>query len=250
MFVHPGLLDPEKRLVSGHRGMKAVYPENTLFSFEKAIALGVDSLEMDVNVSRDGELIVMHDLTLDRTTDGHGPIREHTLREIKCLDAGSRLSPEFAGLQVPTFEEFCELMAKHPDVLLNVEIKDKTEECVDKVVKALERYALLARCVFTCFDADILKYFHIKYDLPTQGFIGAVMQHYEPGLSGTLSHMTAVGIEMKLLTPERVADYLDMGILPWAYCPDDEKSAAYARYCGAWLVTSNNPEPALRVYRG
>lgn len=249
MNIHPRLLDKGARLVAGHRGMKALYPENTLLSFEKAIALGVDMLEMDINVTRDGELIVMHDLTVDRTTNGTGAIRSLTLSEIKALDAGAHLDPRFAGLAVPTFDEFCQLMTQHREILLNVEIKDKTEECVDKTIAMLDRYGLLPVCVFTCFDADIIKYIHRKHDLPTQGFPGFVMQHFEPGLGGTFACMTAVGLEMSRLTPERVVDYEEMGILPWAYCPDDDRGAAHARYCDAWLVTSNNPEPCLRLFK-
>lgn len=247
--LHPRYLQKEARLVCGHRGMKNIYPENTILSFQKAIDLGVDSLEMDINVTADGELIVMHDYTVDRTTNGTGLIRNLTLAEIKALDAGSHLAPEFAGLPVPTFDEFCQLMAQNRNVLLNVEIKDKTEECVDKTVAMLAKYGLIESCIFTCFDANILKYFHLKYDLPTQGFSGFVMQNFEPGLSGTFAHMTAVGLEMRRLTPERVVDFAEMGILPWGYCPDDELAAAYCRYCDVWLVTSNNPEPCLRIFR-
>lgn len=250
MTIHKRLLDKEARIVAGHRGMKSLYPENTILSFEKAIELGVDMLEMDINVTRDGELIVMHDLTVDRTTDGSGAARALTLRQIKQLDAGSHLSPAFKGLPVPSMDEFCQLMANHREILLNVEIKDKTEECVDKTVAMLGRYGLVEGCVFTCFDADILRYLHQRHELPTQGFPGFRMQHFQPGLAGTFACMTAVGIDMQSLTPERVADYEEMGILPWAYCPDDARAAAYARYCGAWLVTSNNPAPCLTFFQG
>lgn len=249
MRIHPRLLDKNARLVVGHRGMKSLYPENTLLSFEKAIALGVDGLEMDVHVCRDGSLVVMHDATVDRTTNGTGRVRDLTLSELKALDAGSHLGEQFAGLAVPTFDEFCQLAARHREVLLNVEIKDKTEECVDKAVAMLGAYGLVESCVFTCFDANVLKYIHLRHGLPTQGFSGFVMQNFQPGLHGTFSHMAAIGMEMSRLTPERAVDFEEMGILPWGYCPDDERTAAYCRYCGVWLVTSNNPEPCLRVFR-
>ncbi|MGI6726509.1 MAG: glycerophosphodiester phosphodiesterase family protein [Christensenellales bacterium] len=249
-MIHPRLLDKNARLVAGHRGMMAVYPENTLLSFEKAIDFGVDMLELDINVSSDGQLVIIHDLTVDRTTNGTGAVRSLNLPELKRLDAGIRKSEEFRGQAIPTLEEFCQLMVAHPQVLLNVEIKDRTEECVDKTISMLAKYNLIPLCVFACFDADIVKYISRKHHLPTQGFPGFKMQHFEPGLNGTFSHMTAVGIEMSLLTPERVVDYEEMGILPWAYCPDTEKSAAYARYCGAWLVTANNPGPAMAIFRG
>lgn len=250
MYIHPKLLDKNSRIVAGHRGIKTHYPENTLLSFEKAIQMGVDMLEMDLNVTRDGEIVVIHDLTVDRTTNGSGAVRDLSLKQIKELDAGSSLSDAFLGLEVPTFDEFCQLMSEHRQVLLNVEIKDYTEECVDKSLKILERYNLIPNCVFTSFDAKILKLIYQKHDLPTQGFMGFKLKNFEPGLKGTLSYMTAVGLEMSLLTPERVQDYEQMGILPWAYCPDDEGKAAYARYCDAWLVTCNDPEPAMRLFKG
>lgn len=250
MNIHPLLLEKDRRLVAGHRGIKNVYPENTLLSFEKAIEIGVDMLEFDVHITRDGVPVIMHDLTVDRTCDGTGRICDLTLSEIKKLDAGIRFSAEYAGLRVPTLEEFCGLMAAHRDILLNVEIKDKTEECVDMTIAMLAKHNLVGKCVFCCFDANIIRYVHTAHDLPTQGFPGFCMQNFVPGLHGTLSHMTAVGLEMGRLTPERVVDYEEMGILPWAYCPDDDRAAAYARYCGARLVTSNNPEPCLRVFRG
>ena len=249
MNIHPILLDKNRRIVAGHRGMMAVYPENTLLSFEQAIALGVDMLEMDINVSRDGELIVMHDLSVDRTTDGSGLIRDLSLKEIKALDAGIKIAPEYRGQRAPTLHEFCQLMVQHPTVLLNVEIKDRTEECVDKTVKLMDGYGLLPVCVFTCFDADILRLLHEKHGLPTQGFPGFKMSRFQPGLQGSLSHMSAVGIEMGVLTPERVQDYEEMGILPWAYCPDTERAVAHALYCGARLVTCNDPRPALKLFR-
>lgn len=127
-------------------------------------------LEMDLNVSKDGELVVMHDLIVDRTTDGTGAIRSLTLNELKRLNAGVKMAPEFTGLQIPTFDEFCQLVGQHPHLLLNVEIKDKTEECTKKAIRTLNRYNLIPMCVFTCFDADILRLIYQKYDLPTQGF--------------------------------------------------------------------------------
>src|SRR5438105_2353760 len=84
--------------VVGHRGAMGYCPENTMASFERALALGADWIELDVHLSRDGELIVIHDETLDRTTNGHGLVRDHTLAELKQLDAGD-------GQQIPTLDE-------------------------------------------------------------------------------------------------------------------------------------------------
>jgi glycerophosphoryl diester phosphodiesterase len=102
-------------LVGGHRGNPAEQPENTLASFRSAIELGVDMIECDVHLSSDGELIVIHDHTLERTTDGSGLVRQHTLAELRELDAGG-------GERLPVLAEVCE-MAREGGVGLCVEIK-------------------------------------------------------------------------------------------------------------------------------
>ena len=90
-------------LVGGHRGNPAEHPENTLASFQSAIELGVDLIECDVHLSGDGALVVIHDHTLERTTDGSGLVRQHTLAELRELDAG-------AGERLPVLAEVCELV--------------------------------------------------------------------------------------------------------------------------------------------
>ena len=92
--------------IGGHRGAPDVAPENTLAGFEAARAIGVDYLEMDVRRSADGVLVLMHDPTVDRTTNGHGAVTDLTLAELQRLDAGRRFDDRFAGQRVPTFEEF------------------------------------------------------------------------------------------------------------------------------------------------
>src|SRR5579859_1474635 len=84
--------------VVGHRGAMGYCPENTLASFERGLELGADWIELDVHLSRDGELIVIHDESLERTTNGHGLVRDHTLAELQALDAGD-------GQRIPTLDE-------------------------------------------------------------------------------------------------------------------------------------------------
>ena len=91
--------------VVAHRGHELVAPENTLPSFRAALDLGVEYLEVDMRVTKDGVPVVIHDATVDRTTNGSGQVTQLTFAEIRALDAGSWFSPEFAGVQVPTVEE-------------------------------------------------------------------------------------------------------------------------------------------------
>src|SRR5882724_11727949 len=111
-----------KRLLRiAHRGASGHCPENTRAAFLRAIELGADLVELDCQVTRDGAVVVIHDETLDRTTSGHGRVRDHTLREIKALDAGRWFGPQFEGEEVLTLEEAVELL--HGNVGLNLEIK-------------------------------------------------------------------------------------------------------------------------------
>jgi glycerophosphoryl diester phosphodiesterase len=94
-----------KTEVFAHRGAKLVAPENTIPAFEQAIALGAHGAELDVQCSRDGVLVVMHNFTVDETTNGHGRVADLTAAELVKLDAGSHFDPKFSNVKVPTLEE-------------------------------------------------------------------------------------------------------------------------------------------------
>jgi len=233
-------------IVSGHRGYKTLYPENTIISFKKAIEIGVDMIEMDLNLTRDKQLVVIHDNTLDRTTNGTGAVCDYTLDEIKRLDAGIFMGEEFAGERVPTFTEFLDLVSKEKNMFLNVEIKEKTHEAVDLAIKELDKYGLLDKMVIACFDAAIVRYANEKYGVKTQGFPSWYMKNFD---RNTYKHVYAVGIGMKDLTWELCEDFKGRGIDPWGYCPDTDEAVLRAIESGCTLVTCNNPEPALRIFR-
>src|SRR5207302_6350972 len=101
--------------VVGHRGAMGYCPENTMASFERGLELGADWIELDVHLSRDGALIVIHDETLDRTTNGHGLVRDHSLSELKALDAGD-------GQRIPTLDEVLD-WARRANTVVDIEVK-------------------------------------------------------------------------------------------------------------------------------
>ena len=109
-------------LIQGHRGAPEAAPENTLPSFSKALQRGAHGVELDVMLSKDGELVVIHDYELDATTNGSGSVKDYTLAELKQLDAGSWFADEFAGTTIPTLQEVIDHL---PVRLLNIEIKVK-----------------------------------------------------------------------------------------------------------------------------
>lgn len=109
--------------VIAHRGFSANAPENTLAAIRQAIDVGADMVEIDVTVSADGHVVVIHDDTLERTTDGHGRVANHTLDDLRALDAGSWFSPRFLGEPIPTLGEVLDLVRGR--ILLNIEIKSE-----------------------------------------------------------------------------------------------------------------------------
>jgi glycerophosphoryl diester phosphodiesterase len=113
--------------VVAHRGLSAAYPENTLSAFQAAVDLGVDWIELDVVMTADAVVIVSHDTTADRCTNGSGSFRTMTLEQVKALDAGIRFDPRFAGERIPTLDAVITLVEQTP-VRLCIEIKGDTPD--------------------------------------------------------------------------------------------------------------------------
>ena len=115
-------------MIMGHRGAAALEPENTLLSIERAMEIGVDAVEIDVRLSKDKEMVVIHDSTVDRTTNGTGPVSSYALKEMKKLDAGK-------GETIPTLDEVIDLIGNQ--VMLVIELKEEGTE--RKVVELIKR---------------------------------------------------------------------------------------------------------------
>jgi glycerophosphoryl diester phosphodiesterase len=141
-------------LVIGHRGASGTRPENTLESFRRAEALGAGMVELDVQRTRDGAVVVMHDFTLDRTTDGTGLVRDRTLAEIQRLDAGRWFAPSFAGARVPTLADVLGAIA----LPVNVELKPVGDDGLEAAVLAVVAAAGAGgRVVYSSFDLGSLE---------------------------------------------------------------------------------------------
>ena len=151
--------------VAAHRGWSEKYPENTMIAYKKAAELGVDQIEIDVRVTKDGELVIIHDATVDRTTNGTGKVEDLTLAELRALDAGSWKGAEFAGQRIPTFAEFLEFAVTLPEMTYDIELKeyptDGREELsysvCDRVLSLLDENGLSERCVINTFRCAIIK---------------------------------------------------------------------------------------------
>ena len=142
-------------LVIAHQGASGQYPGNTLAAFRGALGAGADVIELDVTYTLDGVVVVSHDLTVDRHTDGHGHIPEMTLAEIRTLDAGVRKGPQFAGERIPTLEETL-AWAENAPMRLCIEVKGDTPERYLRAgrltVELLQRRSFLQNVTLTSFS--------------------------------------------------------------------------------------------------
>ena len=149
-------------LLIGHRGYPARYPENTLASFKAAMEAGCDMIELDVTLTKDRKVVVIHDDTLERTTTGKGPVRDRSFEEIKTLDAGSWFDARFATERVPELSEVLKLTTGR--CMLNIEIKESafeadypTDAIEHQVVGLVKTGGAMGRVIISSFDQRILE---------------------------------------------------------------------------------------------
>lgn len=248
--------------VAAHRGWSAKYPENTMLAFKKALELNVDQIETDVHSTKDGELIIMHDAMVDRTTDGTGAIKEKTLAEMKALDAGIKKGEEFKGEKVPTFREFMELIKDHPTLTIDVELKvyptDGQEEWAydvcDRILAMIDEYGYTDRCVVNTFSGVLHEYINEKYGkkyrqhvyYPTTAMGPTTRNAYEYGYCVCMFGKDSF-IASKEEFDEMKKKY---GIQTWAGAGvHDSETVDMAIERGSQLITCNNPDDILRLLK-
>jgi glycerophosphoryl diester phosphodiesterase len=145
-------------IVFAHRGASTRAPENTLSAFKLAEAEGVKAIELDAKLSADGQVVVFHDATLERTTNGSGRIGDHRLSELRALDAGSSFSDAFRGEKIPLLSEVFEIFGSR--LFINVELKDSPthqDVLARKVCELVKKHSLQEGVIFSSFFASNLK---------------------------------------------------------------------------------------------
>ncbi len=253
MLVHPTpaeagespaekLLNAPRPLVIGHRGYCQVTPENTLPAFKLAKSAGADLVELDYHHSKDGELVVFHDATLDRTTDavaqwGGSKIRldSKTLAELKTLDAGRWFDPQFAGTRIPTLGEALTLIQDG-----NVTLIERKAGDAAACVKLLNERQLINRVIVQAFDWKYLADFHA---LEPRQVLGAL------GPPGTRDGKRLEETE-RTLSPAWVEEAMKAGAraIGWNQLVTKEAvSYAHQKNLKVWIYTINDPAVANRL---
>ncbi|MEV6109199.1 glycerophosphodiester phosphodiesterase family protein [Streptomyces sp. NPDC051940] len=215
-------------LTIGHRGLMGVEPENTLRSFVRADRERMDAIELDLHLSKDGHLVVMHDAEVDRTTDGHGTIGDLTLEELRKLDAGE-------GERVPVFREVVEAV-KAP---LHVEIKDlAAAETLAESVRALD---LAGRVTVVSFHDEAVD--AIRTLLPGVPTV-LVASRYGPDIVDRAQAVGAASVSLNIrrLTLERVEAAQAAGLRVLTWTVNTVEHLKIARGLGVAGVYTDYPE--------
>jgi glycerophosphoryl diester phosphodiesterase len=219
-------------LAIAHRGQRATFPEQTIEAYDAAIRLGADGIEADVQLTADGRLAMMHDLTLDRTTDARGPISARNWAELQTIDAGSWFDPAFAACRIPSLEETIELVVG-AGLVLCVEIKGDRAQAprvAAAVARLVRERSLLDEVFISSFDHEALAVARREAGSP----LLAPERLPESGPSDPATAAAqAVALDAAVLqhrwedlTPE-VADALhEAGVAIWTWPIDDPQSIA------------------------
>lgn len=232
-----------------HRGVTEYAPENTLPAFEKAVELGVAGIELDVQRTRDGELVVIHDETVDRTSNGSGAVVDLVLDEIRALDVGDGRSG-YGGLTVPTLREVMELLAP-TGVRLNVELKDSIEPYpgMGLEVRSLATQCGMAdRILYSSFNHYSLATLRGRVGREQLGLLYAEVLH-EPWRYAIDFGAGAVhpGMAAAAYTPDLVAICHSLSIAVNVWTANDEAHIARLAALGVDVIMTDFPERAQRI---
>jgi glycerophosphoryl diester phosphodiesterase len=220
-----------------HRGVSAHAPENTIAAFDLAITMGADGIETDLRVTRDGVVVLLHDTTVDRSTDGRGAVEALTFRQVHALDAGRWFDRRFAGLRVPDLGSFLRRYGRST----RLELEFKVAAAVDPAVEAVGRNAAAPAVVFTSFEYSLLE--TVRRRAPW-AHVGWLVPQVTPDAVAALSALSGVQIcpPASGLTGEDVdlAHRAGLRVRVWGIA--DRLDAHRVAECGADGATVDCPD--------
>ncbi|EOL48773.1 glycerophosphodiesterase [Enterococcus phoeniculicola] len=238
--------------VMAHRGSSGTRPENTLPAFSEAVRAEADGIELDVHLTKDQVLVVMHDEEVDRTTNGQGRIREMTLAEIKTLNAGSWFDKEFSAARVPTLKEVLDLLVqKNFRGFLNIEIKtDKFD--YPGIEEAVSSLMMSQQWPFTHWYSSFnMKSLEKMHHLEPDTQLDYIMGTAESKVKQALERSFIEGIHPKInWIRESEASFLSFpkAVRPWTINESDDMLACFEQNLTG--IITDFPEKAVRLRRG
>lgn len=254
-------------LVIAHQGGELLAPSNTLIAFDKAYKMGVDVLEFDIHMTKDGHLVAIHDATVDRTTNGSGRVDSYTLKELQKLDAGYRfkdLNGEYSyrgkGAYIPTVEE---IFKRYPDIRMNIEIKDaypigEPSQIEERFWNLIKKYNMQDKILVASFSQDIIDRFNeytggqVAVSAAREETKKFVIYHkiflnglFNPTTDAFQIPMENSGLNLTGESLIKAAHKLNMDVHYWTI--DDPKSMKMLLERGADGIITNRPDQLIEV---
>lgn len=226
-----------------HRGASGYYPENTMLSFTKALELGATGIETDIQVTKDGHLVLIHDETLQRTGGTQEWIKDLTLAEIKEREVGGWLSPEFEGEEIPTLQELLELV-KGTDIIINLELKTGIvmyPEIERKVTDAVRHFELSGQALISSFNHySLVECKKLAPEIRT----GILYMEglYEPWVYAKGIGADALHAYQYALVPELVAAAKAAGVVYHPFTVNDPKVMQALLHAGVAGIITDYPD--------
>lgn len=236
-------------MIFAHRGFSGNYPENTMLAFQKAIELGAHGIETDVQLSRDGVPVLIHDETLQRTTDGKGDVRDYSLQDLKKLDARYKFGQNVPFQTIPTLEEYLNFM-KEKDFITNIEMKTSVYTypgLVEKVVSMVEQFGLTERIYYSSFNHQTM--LEVQKRCPAAK-CGLLLDCWVVGIGeyGKRLNMQTINGEVHYFSREIIKEIHDAGMKAFVWTANRPEDIRRLLSDGVDVLIGNYPDRALRVF--
>lgn len=233
-------------LVCGHRGYSSRFPENTLSAFAAAVGAGVEMIELDVRLSADGVPVVIHDDTLERTTDGSGPVAEKTWDELCGLDAGSWKDEAFGFEGLPMLASVFKMVP--PQVQVNIELKQNSPELCAAVMEVVAGFKAERRVVLGSFHIDMLM--EVKMRRPSvwvQGITARPDETIEALNDSSERFYDSFSLDRRSIERRHVDWFNERGIAVWCWTVNDAEEAVRLGRMGVDLIVSDDPPEIIKA---
>ena len=245
------LLPKRRPIIVAHRGSSAIAPENTLAAFRQALEDGAHAIELDVHLSKDGEVVVIHDDELNRTTNGHGNVSDYTLKELKRLNAGEQFYGRFSSERIPVLSEVLALCQGKAGI--NIEIKENRRshrryDIVEQCVNIIHDVRASSSVLISSFHHPFLKRVKLLDPSLTTGVLYHHIRHFgkSPVRLTCSTKSNALIMNGASLRKRIVQSAHQRNIIVGEYTVDTERRAERAIRFGIDAIYTNNPAKILK----
>lgn len=238
--------------IIAHRGFSGVYPENTMLAFRKAIEIGADGIELDVHLSKDGQVMIIHDEALKRTTGLDGVISDYTRAELEKISAGKTKNDEFGFTPIPSLEEYLAFMAEHKDKFTNIELKTAPvyyPEIEEKTLELVRKFDLEKNIIYSSFNWLSIERMQRLGTISETGLLFSGMKLYNQAHIIKSLGINYFHPDFNDLTDNIVKSYLDnkVGLNVWTVNEIEDM-----KVCLSWNIDgliTNFPDRAISIAR-